>query len=53
MVNTHRRLATAWAATLGLALSSGLFTPAASAQRAPASDLPVIQLRDNFYVIGG
>jgi len=31
----------------------GVWTESASAQRAPSSDIEVVQLRENFYVIGG
>src|SRR5262245_37956254 len=34
-------------------LALGAWTECAFAQRAPASEIEVVQLRDNFYVIGG
>ena len=39
--------------SIALLLVLGVWTERASAQRAPASEIEVVQLRDNFYVIGG
>jgi glyoxylase-like metal-dependent hydrolase (beta-lactamase superfamily II) len=39
--------------SIAILLALGASTESASAQRAPASDVEVVQLRPNFYVIGG
>ena len=39
--------------SIAMFLAFGAWTDSASAQRAPASDVEVVQLRPNFYVIGG
>src|SRR5688572_3437969 len=39
--------------SVAMVLGVGAWIPGASAQRLPESDLDVVQLRPNFYVIGG
>jgi len=47
------RTVPAWIAAGGLALTAGTLAPPVAAQRASGSDLHVIQLRDNFFMIAG
>jgi glyoxylase-like metal-dependent hydrolase (beta-lactamase superfamily II) len=39
--------------SIALLLALGAWTERASAQRTPANEIEVVQLRENFYVIGG
>jgi cyclase len=49
----HKPLASACSLLSIAAFAFGAWTDRASAQRAPVSEIEVVQLRENFYVIGG
>jgi cyclase len=53
MVVSHSVSVRALVATFGLVVGAGVLGTPVGAQRPPATDLQVIQIRDNFHVIAG
>jgi glyoxylase-like metal-dependent hydrolase (beta-lactamase superfamily II) len=53
LVNRKRLARTRTLLSIAMLVGLGAWTNHAFGQRAPASDIEVVQLRENFYVIGG